>query len=86
MKTSSLKSQSGQMLVESILILSVLLTFFLILVTQLRNQQVAAQLVHAPWVHLSGLLQNGVWGPSQNHLGAHPENSSRQRTLEGEFL
>ncbi len=81
-----MRNSSGQMLVETILIMALLLAVFLLLVGQFRSNELAARLVTSPWVHLSGLIQNGVWGPPSQSMLVHPENVSRQRSERGDDL
>lgn len=79
-----LKEQSGQMIVESILIMTMLVGFAFVITSYFRSNEVVARLVSSPWTNLSGVIQNGTWAPPQQNMQMHPSNMDRRLSLRGD--
>ena len=79
-----LRNRSGQIAIEMVLVLALLVGFSVFVGNELRNQNFIANLVSKPWVSLAGMIQNGVWGPSQDTMIQHPNNFSRVTSPEGD--
>lgn len=76
-----LKSESGQMTVEMVLLAIVALTFALVTSNFFRQQKVLATLVSGPWSHLKTMNEYGVWAKSpQQAVSMHPNAQDRVGT------
>lgn len=84
MKKSLLKNQSGQMILESILILTILTAVTITTARFMKEEQILAGLISAPWANLSGMIQNGVWKPPGQAENYHPSHHARSASLTGE--
>ena len=82
MKT--LHSQNGQMILESILILTILMSLSLVTAQYLKSNEVVARLISGPWANLSGMIQNGVWMPPGQAEKYHPNHAKRGASLLGQ--
>lgn len=79
-----LRSQRGQGITEAILILVMMMGFTLFVARYLKNEEVFKKLVQAPFQHLSGMLQNGIWAPPKVSSINHPNSHDRHLTVQGE--
>ena len=84
-KTPSLRSQGGQMITESILILVMLTSFTFLVANYFKKQEVMKQLISGPWANLAGMIQNGVWAPVQAGAAVHPNSHNRHIAIQGEL-
>lgn len=82
MKT--LNNQSGQFVVESILIMVLLFGFTLAIATAFKERSFFAGIIQAPWQNMAGMIQNGTWAPPAASMGMHPSQHARHRSLRGE--
>jgi hypothetical protein len=80
----SLKSQSGQAIIESVLILTILFGFTFMAAQYFKNEEFLKRLITGPFVNLSGLLQNGVWAPPGVGAASHPSHHFRHIVITGE--
>lgn len=65
-------NQSGQMVVEMILILTLLFGFTVFVAAQFRQQEYFKAIVSGPWLKLAGMMQNGVWDTPEKSKDLHP--------------
>ena len=79
-----IKNSRGQMSVEMVLMVVVLVAGAAAVSSAFRKQEFFATLVSGPWVSLSGLIQNGVWGNPTDTMIKHPAHFHRVSTVEGE--
>lgn len=77
-------NQSGQMIIEAILIIVVLLSIALLVSREIRSNDIVSNLVSKPWKSLSGMIQNGSWGPVNSTNSAHPNLHKRHYSFRGE--
>jgi hypothetical protein len=56
-----LKNQSGQFVIEAVLLMTVLAGLSLIAVRTLKEGQVLGALVESPWERTSGMIETGIW-------------------------
>lgn len=70
MKT--VRNNKGQMLIETVLMMTVLLLVATLVASQFRENNFIASLVSGPWKNLSGMMQNGVWAPAEAGMAQHP--------------
>jgi hypothetical protein len=79
-----MRSERGQMVVEMILIMIVLLGIAALTTQTLKSSGFLNKMINAPWNQLAGMLQNGVWGPPSKTNKLHPNGYFRHISLEGE--
>lgn len=70
-----LKSQSGQGVVEMVLLTVLSVSLILFVQKSLQENQFAQKIFGKPWATLSGMIECGVWEPCAP--GLHPNNRSR---------
>lgn len=80
-----LKSQSGQFLLEALLMMFIFLAAVMIVSNAFRSNEFFANLVTSPWQSLSGLIQNGAWGTPDQTYALHPNHHDNHVSLEGVF-
>ena len=77
-------NESGQVILEYILILIVALSVGVILQRFLREQEFAANMTVRPWGRLDGMIQCGVWradcGIGKTATASHPTAAGRVLT------
>lgn len=78
-----LRNQAGQMILEMILILTILLSLTLVTARYFKDNEIVAQLISGPWLMLSGMIQNGVWMPAGQADSFHPNFAARGASLKG---
>ncbi len=76
-------SQSGQFIVEGILLMVVFLACTLLVIQYFQKNSVLSQVVSAPWQSLAGMIQNGEWSSPQASMQLHPNNHARHTSLQG---
>jgi hypothetical protein len=85
---SNPREQSGQVILEYILLLVVALSVSFILQRFLRDRQIAATLTVRPWASLDGMIQCGVWRPDcgigKQAGSTHPTSGGRVLTHDPE--
>jgi hypothetical protein len=62
-KKSEMGAQSGQVLIEAILMISLLAGISMALTRALRNYELPKKIALDPWARLDGMIQCGVWQP-----------------------
>jgi hypothetical protein len=80
----NLVNQSGQLIVEAVLIMVVLTAVTFAVGNFFKSQEVFKQLITGPWQSLAGLLQNGVWGSPATTNVSHPNGHGRHIVITGE--
>ena len=80
-----LRNKTGQMTVEIILVLAVIVAGAVTVGSIFRQQQFFANLVSGPWQSVAGLIQNGVWGTPEETMSKHPNQFGRVSTARGEL-
>lgn len=84
MSAPNLRSQSGQLIVEAVLIIVLLVAITGMTIRMFKETEVFRQLVTGPWVSLAGMLQNGVWAPPKTGAAIHPNAHRRHIVISGE--
>ena len=79
-----LKEQGGQMIVESVLIMTMLVGFAFFISSYFRSNEIVAKLISSPWTNLAGVIQNGTWAPATQNMRLHPSDMDRRISLEGD--
>lgn len=85
LRSSPIRSQSGQLIVEAILIMVALFAVTLIVANYFKKQDFFQSLIQGPWQSLSGMLENGGWGTPQATMQNHPNGHFRHIVIVGEF-
>ncbi len=83
MKPSTLKNQRGQMVVEGILLMMVLVAVVMALRTTIKSSAMFQTLTQAPWRVLSGMITSGVWKSPQDAIAYHPNQEQRHSSMVG---
>lgn len=89
MKPSRKRRQSGQVIIEYILLMVVLIGVFTAIVDFLKDQGFATKFTQDPWARLNGMIQCGSWVPcgvSTPASGVHPNTANRVLTLDPKRL
>jgi uncharacterized protein (UPF0333 family) len=79
----SLSNQRGQIAVEYILLLTILVVIAGTLRTYLNKQEVLATFVSKPWETLAGVIENGAIGKAGATKLQHPNFLYRHASLKG---
>lgn len=81
----SFKNQSGQLVVEAILLMIVLLGMSFLVSQYLKDSQFAKKLTAEPWARLTGMIECGTWQNCRGGLrGLHPSTGDRIMSLRTE--
>lgn len=80
----NLINRRGQMVIELVLMMTVLLGFVFLVSSSFRDNNFVAQLVSGPWQNLAGMMQNGVWATPEAGMSQHPNSYNRWSTPVGE--
>jgi hypothetical protein len=75
------KNKKGQVTVEAVLIMVVLVGFVTLLSKTFQSEELLLKLVQGPWKNLDGMIQNGVWGTPQKTIANHPNDHERHASL-----
>ena len=82
--TNKSLNQSGQMVTEMVLLLTVLVTSTILVANAFKSDETFKKLVSGPWQVLSGMIQNGVWATPANSMHLHPNSYGRHVTVKGD--
>lgn len=78
------RNQSGQAVIEAILIITILFGAVYIIAEQFKSGEYLVQLVEGPWQQLSGVIQNGVWMSPEESMKLHPSAFDRHISIQGD--
>ena len=83
-----MKSQmTGQMSVELVLIMTMLLAVFLVFTRWVESENFIEKLSIDPWnSHIAGMIENGVWGTPEKTRAIHPHEAKRHASVKGESV
>ncbi|MCO5112846.1 MAG: hypothetical protein M9899_01590 [Bdellovibrionaceae bacterium] len=75
-------NQVGQLAIEAVLIVILLLSLSLFVTKYMRDNQVLSKMVAGPWKRLAGVMATGNWVPEDQAYGStlHPHTSTMTRT------
>lgn len=81
-KKQNRRSQTGQLAIEAVLIVVLLLSLSLFVTKYMRDNQVVSKMVAGPWKRLSGMMATGNWAPEDQAFGQvmHPHTNTMSRT------
>jgi len=77
-----LRSKSGQMTIEAILILMLMVSIFTLTQRKIKESGYFRQIVSGPWAHIAGMIENGVWKPVDEGKKTHPNVFGRRASPE----
>ncbi len=77
-------AQSGQMILEAILIMVMCLGFTFLVARYFKDEEVLKQLITTPWKTMAGMLQNGSWMTPEASNAQHPNGHFRHISIQGE--
>lgn len=81
-KENKLFNSKGQMVVETVLLMVVLLFFMNMFIKFLKKQEVAKSFTSKPWSVLSGMVECGQWKEcGADKGGVHPNSYTRMLSL-----
>ena len=72
-----IKNQSGQMLIETVLLSIVSVTLFISFVKYAQENRWAAKLVSEPWGTARGMIESGSWKKPEEAKKQHPNQINR---------
>jgi len=70
-----LKSQSGQMILEAILLMTLFLSIAILIKREVGDKNIVGAMVAGPWNQVSGMISNGVWQPEAAGRPHHPQGN-----------
>lgn len=79
--TSPIKNENGQMTMEAVLLLVIMVGVFTVVHRTIANGEYLSQIVSGPWGHMQGMIGNGVW-KAGNSNSMHPNSFERRATPE----
>jgi hypothetical protein len=72
-----IKGQSGQFVIEYVLLLTVTIAVFAAVTQQLKTNLTLSKLVSDPWEKVAGMAESGSWNPPADARTKHPNNFDR---------
>ena len=72
-----LKNQEGQVVVESVLLLVVMVGVMMLVINGLKKMNYVENLAFTPWTKVQGMIECGVWqacGVALPNVALHPGN------------
>ncbi len=76
--------QAGQITVEAVLVLTILVSTVFTGTRFLRDKQILTKMVERPWTYLAGMIENGMWMPAASSRGKHPNQLNRHGSPTGD--
>lgn len=80
-----IKNERGQMTLEMILIAIILTGIAISFSNAAKSNGYLASLVEGPWLHVRGMIEDGVWvAAGDNSKALNPHHLSRHASYEGD--
>ena len=76
-----LSNSNGQVIIENVLLMTILIGGIIFLSNSLRESETVAKLVSGPWTKISGMLECGVWEAPSKACSQHPNQTNRGVSL-----
>lgn len=86
MKRPNLRSQGGQLIMEAVILMVILVGVALTITKYFTSQEVLHNLISGPWKSLAGMMQNGEWGTPDATDAIHPNAHNRHVVILGEHV
>ncbi len=80
------KANSGQLTVEAVLILTLLVGITMAIAKTFREKNYLASMAEKPWTYVAGMIENGIWRPVEDGKRLHPNHTVRHGTPQGDNL
>ncbi len=80
MSPRSINPQSGQAVIESVLLIFVIVSLVMLVKNGLGSKEVVKKIFHSPWSNIAGMAENGVWGSVKDTRPMHPGTFRRVRS------
>lgn len=77
-------NKKGQGTVEMILMMSVAMAVTIAVAKYFRDKELLSQMMNGPWTQLTGMIENGTWGPANKVHLSHPNYLRRHISLLGD--
>jgi hypothetical protein len=77
-----LKNNRGQMTIEAILILTIMIGIFTMVHKTMQSKDYMGRLVSGPWSYIQGMVENGIWVKASDGTRRHPNSYSRRASPE----
>lgn len=78
---TSLRNQRGQMTIEAVLLLVIMVAIFTVVHRSISSRNMLSQIVQGPWGYVSGMISNGVWKGGDTKI-YHPNVYKRRASPE----
>ena len=72
-----MRKDAGQITIEAVLVLTLLVTFVFGSTKVIKDQQFLTKIVSGPWAYMAGMIENGYWAPVSTGLIKHPNQYDR---------
>lgn len=79
-----INKQSGQITIEAVLILTLLVSTVFAGTRMIKDQQMLPKLVEKPWQYLAGMIENAYWAPVDAGKSKHPNQLGRHGSPQGD--
>jgi len=73
MKKKNSVQQSGQLIIEAILIMTLFFGIAVLIKQKFSDKNIVGAMVAKPWGQISGMMSNGVWKPEAQGRELHPQ-------------
>ena len=80
-----MKKNSGQITIEAVLVLTILMSTAFAGIQVFKDNQYLARVVEGPWQHLAGMMENGIWGSPAQGKSDHPNHVTRHGSPTGDL-
>ncbi|WP_413583124.1 hypothetical protein [Bdellovibrio sp. HCB288] len=77
MKRSLVANNKGQLVIEAVLLMVVMVGIFVASMNALRGSNFLANMISGPWDRVAGMMESGVWKPAKDARQMHPNQRSR---------
>ena len=74
-KNKRFKSQSGQLIIEAILLMVLFAGIATVIRQKFDDRNIVGALVAGPWAQIAGMMSNGVWRREADGYSLHPQGS-----------
>lgn len=78
-KNKNLMQQSGQAVIEAVLIMTLVFGLAVFFNTRFRNSGIIGSLTAGPWGAIAGMMSNGVWKSEREGRELHPHGNVMSR-------
>jgi len=79
---SLLKNERGQFVIEAVLLMVVSISFLLLGLRMLKENNAMSNLVQGPWQKVAGMIESGSWRPADEAAKKHPNQIDRSLSLD----